>query len=89
MQTSLHEGIPATNSGIDWRNFEESNTVNLCKDFSGIANSVGSTDNRCEVMNALRTVPGQDVINVYELRQIVRRLENNNAVDDDEIPCES
>ena len=36
----------------------ESNIVNLWKDhFSAIANSVGSTDNRDQVMNALRTVP--------------------------------
>ena len=48
----------------------ESNIANLWKDnFSAIANSVGSTDNRDQVMNALRTVPGHnDVINVHELR---------------------
>ena len=45
----------------------ESNIVNLWKDhFSAIANSVGSTDNRDQVMNALGTVPGHnDVINVH------------------------
>ena len=33
--------------------------------FSAIANSVGSTDDRDQVMNALGTVPGHnDVINV-------------------------
>ena len=38
-------------------------------------NFVGSTDNRDQVMNALGTVPGHnDVINVHELRQIVRGL---------------
>ena len=54
----------------------ESNIGNLWKDhFSAIANSVGSTDNRDQVMNALRTVPAHsDVINVHELRQIVRGL---------------
>ena len=45
----------------------ESNTANLWKDhFSAIANSVGSTDNRDQVMNALGTVTGHnDVINVH------------------------
>ena len=54
----------------------ESNIANLWKDhFSEIANSVGSTDNQDQVMNALGTVPGHnDVINVHELRQIVRGL---------------
>ena len=38
-----------------------SNIANLWKDhFSAIANSVGSTDNRDQVMNALRTVPGHN-----------------------------
>ena len=52
----------------------ESNIANLRKvHFSAIANTVGSTDNRDQVMNALRTVPGHnDVINVHELRQIVK-----------------
>ena len=68
----------------------ESNIANLWKDhFSAIANSVGSTDNRDQVMNALRTVPGHnDVINVHELRQIVGGLENNKAVGNDGIPSE-
>ena len=57
----------------------ESNIANLWKDhFSAIANSVGPTDNQDQVMNALRTVPGHnDVINVHELRQIVKGLKNN------------
>ena len=60
----------------------ESNITNLWKvHFSSIANSVGSTDNLDQVMNALRTVPGhKDDINVHELRQIVKRLKNNKAV---------
>ena len=38
-------------------------------------------------MNALRTVPGHnDVINVHELRQIVKGLKNNKAVGNDRIP---
>ena len=40
-------------------------------------------------MNALRTVPAHnDVINVHELRQIVKRLKNNKAVGNDGIPSE-
>ena len=56
----------------------ESNIANLWKDhFSAIANSVSSTDNRDQVMNALGTVPGHnDVINVHERRQIVRGQKN-------------
>ena len=52
----------------------ESNIANLWKDhFSAIANSVGSTDDRHQVMNALRTVPGHnDVINVHEMNQIMK-----------------
>ena len=48
----------------------ESNIGNLWNDhFSAIANSVGSTDNRDQVMNALGTIPGHnDAINVHELR---------------------
>ena len=54
--------------------FWERNIAYLWKDhFSAIANSVGSTDNRDQVMNVLRIVPGNnDVINVHELRQIVK-----------------
>ena len=65
--TQFKEGIPATNSG---RNFCESNIANIWKDnFNAIANSVGSTDNRDQVMNALGTVPGHnEVINEHELR---------------------
>ena len=56
--------------------------------FRAIANSVGSTDDRDQVMNALRTVPGHnDVINVHELRQIVRGLKKK-AVGNDGIPSE-
>ena len=56
----------------------ESNIANLWKDyFSALPNSVGSTDNRDKVMNALRTVPGHnDVTIVHELQQIVRGLKN-------------
>ena len=40
-------------------------------------------------MNALGTVPGyNDVINVHELRQIVRGLKNKKAVGNDGIPSE-
>ena len=68
----------------------ESNIANLWKDhFSAIANSVGSTDNRDHVMNILGTFQGhKDVINVYELPQIVRGLKNKKAVGNDGIPSE-
>ena len=68
----------------------ESNIANLWKDhFSAIANSVGSTDNRDQVMNSLGTVAGHiDVINVHELRQIVRGLKHKKAVGNDGIPFE-
>ena len=57
--------------------------------FSAIANSVGSTDNRDQVMNTLGTVPGHnDVINAHELRQIVRGLKSIKAVGNDGIPLE-
>ena len=64
--------------------------ANLLKDdFSAIANSVDSTDNRDQVMNALGTVPGHnDVINVHELREIVKGLINNKTVGNDGIPSE-
>ena len=56
---------------------------------SVIANSVGSTDNRDQVMNTLRTVPGHNhVINVHELRQIVKILRNDKAVGNEGIPSE-
>ena len=63
----------------------ESNIANLWKDhFSAIANTVGSTDNRDLVMNALGTVPGHNgVINVHVLQQIVRGLKNKKAVGND------
>ena len=68
----------------------ESNIANLWNDnFSAIANSVGSTDNQDQVMNVLRTVPAHnDVINVHELRQIVKGLKNNKAVGNDGIPSD-
>ena len=64
--------------------------INLWKDnFSAIANSVGSTDNRDQVMNALRTVIGHNyVINAHEQRQIVKGPINNKAVGNDGIPSE-
>ena len=78
------ESLPLTVGGASG----ESNIANLWKDhFSAIANSVGSTDNRDQVMNALGTVPGHnDVINVHELQQIVRRLKSKKAVGNDGIP---
>ena len=68
----------------------ESNIANLWNDnFSAIANSVRSTDNRDQIMNALGTVPGHnDVINVHELLQIVRLLKIKKAVGNDGIPLE-
>ena len=68
----------------------ESNIANLWKDhFSAIANSIGSTDNRDQVMNALGTVPSHNyVINVHEVRQIVRGLKSKKAVGNDGIPSE-
>ena len=55
----------------------ESSIANLWKDnFSATANSVGSTDNRDQVMNALWTVTGHnDVINEHEQREIVKGLQ--------------
>ena len=66
----------------------ESNIANLWKDhFNATANSVGATDNRDQVINALGTIPGHnDVIIVHELRQIVRGLKNKKAVGTDGIP---
>ena len=54
------ESMPLTVVGTSGEN----NIANQWKDhFSAIANFVGSTDNRDQVMNALRTVPGHnDVI---------------------------
>ena len=62
---SKKESLPLTVGGTS----VESNIAYLWKDnFSAIANSVGSTDNRDQVMNALGTVPDHnDVINVHEL----------------------
>ena len=80
------ESLPLTVGGTSG----ESNIANLWKDhFSAIANSVGSTDNRDQAMNALGTVPGHnDVINVHELRQIVRGLKSKKVVGNDGIPSE-
>ena len=79
------ESLPLTVEGTSG----ESNIANLWKGhFSAIANSVGSTDGRDQVMNSLGTVQGHnDVINVHELRQIVRGLKNK-AVGNDGIPSE-
>ena len=68
----------------------ESNIANLWKDqFSAITNSVGSTDNRDQFMNTLGTVPGhKGVVNVHELRQIMRGLKNKKAIGNDGIPSE-
>ena len=66
-------------------------TANLWKNhFSAIANSVGSSDNQDQVINAVRTVPAHnDVINVHELRLIVKGLKNNKTVGNDAwIPSE-
>ena len=67
---SKKESLPLTVGGTS----EESNIANLWKDhFSAIANSVGSTDNRDQVMNALGIVPGHnDVINVLLVAQVER-----------------
>ena len=79
------ELLPLTVGGISF----EINIASLWKDFSAIANSVGFTDHRDQVINALGTVPGHnDVNNIHELRQIVRRLKNNEAVINDGIPSE-
>ena len=80
------ESLPLTVGGTSG----ESNIANLWKDnFSAVANSVGSTDNRDQVMNGLRTVPGHnDVINVHGLRQIVKGLKNNKAIGNDGNPSE-
>ena len=72
----------------------ESNIGILWKDhFSATANSVGSgkillaVGSGHQVMNPLGTVPcHNDVINVHELRQNVRRLKNKKAVGKDGIP---
>ena len=60
---SKWESLPLTVGGTSL----ESNNPNIWKDnFSAIANSVGSTENRDQVINALWTVPGhKDVINVH------------------------
>ena len=73
-----------------WGTSGESNIANPWKDhFSAIADSVGSTDNRDQVVNALRTVPDyNDVNNINELRQIVKGVKTNKAVGNDGIPSE-
>ena len=71
---SKKESLPLTVGGISG----ESNIAKLWKDhFSAIANSVGSTDNQDQVMNAWKTVPGHNgVIIAHEMKQIVRELKN-------------
>ena len=61
------ESLPLTVEGTSGR----SNIANPWEDhFGAMANSVGSTDNRDQVMNALRTVPDHnDVIDVHERRK--------------------
>ena len=78
--------LPLIVIGTSW----ESNIANLWKDhFSAMANSVGSTVNRDQVMYELGTVQGHNyVINEHELRQIVRGLKNKNAVGNDGIPSD-
>ena len=57
--------------------------------FSAIVNSVGSTDNQDQVMNALETIPSHnDAINVHELPQIVRGRKSKKVVGNDGIPSE-
>ena len=87
LKHSAQERHLATNSR---RTSRESNIANLWKDnFSAVANSVGSTDNRDQVMNALGNVAGHNVaINVHDLRQIVRGLKNKKAVGNDGTPSE-
>ena len=73
------ESLPLTVGGTSG----ESNIANSWKDhFSAIANSVGSADNRDQIMNALRTVPGHnDVNNLHQIEErIVRGLKNNNEM---------
>ena len=67
------ESLPPTAGGTSG----ESNIANLWKDhFSAIASSVGSTDDRDQVMNALGTVQGHnDVINVPSAAQVERHSE--------------
>ena len=56
---SKKKSLPLTVGGTSG----ESNVINLWKDdLSAIANSVGSTDNGDQVMNALNTVPGHILI---------------------------
>ena len=64
------ESMPLTVGGTSG----ESNIANLWKDhFSAIANCVGSTDNRGSGHECIGAVPvDNDVINVHELRQIVK-----------------
>ena len=80
------ESLPLTVGGTS----EKNNIAKLWKDhLSAIAHYVGSTDNRDQVMNALRIVPGHnDVINEHELWQIVRGLKKYKAVVNDGIPSD-
>ena len=62
----------------------ESNIANAWKDhFRAIANSIGSTDNRDQVMNRDQVPGHNEVISVHELRKIVKGLKNNKAVGND------
>ena len=59
---SKKESLPLTVGGTSG----ESNIANLWKDhFSAIANSVGSTDNRDQVMNLLRTAQAIMMLLMY------------------------
>ena len=82
--------LNSRNCSENYPKTKKNNIANLWKDhFSAIANSVGFTDNRDQVMNALGTVPGHnDVITVHELLQIVRGLKSKKAVGNDGIPSE-
>ena len=86
LSNSKTESRPLTVGGTSG----ESNITNLWNyHFSAIANSVGSTDNRDQVMNALGTVPGHnDFINAHKLLQIVRGLKSKKAVGNDEVTSE-
>ena len=97
MVSKLHKGecndlwkksMPLTVGGTSGRAILQTNGK-ITSDHTYIANSVGSTDNRDQVMNALGTVPGHnDVINVHELWQIESGLKNKKNVGNDGIPSE-
>ena len=65
LNTQSEEGIPSLPLTVG-ETSGESNIANRWKDhFSAIANSIGSTDNRDQVMNALGTVPGNMMLLMY------------------------